>query len=361
MPVSRRQPGHVAPQDYPSSGIFRQVCAFGDDIQRGEPWGEQGLARGVPPSAASSPVPNASNAKPAGRACGLFQLQSAPRLTGRALRAALFAARTDVTPSARRSMAVPWRERPPYLAGSAITPAATAEVAHATLSLSQSEQAISWMQPAQPTKARAIWSVFIGRRTRLSTASREPLDEQRAHGVIVEFSSTVAARNPLHIARCGALESTASDHDSFLSIHSLVADSRDDTSAKQRSERTALRPQAKAPHPSTLQNRHRHAATACRLSAVDASGAALSAAQSQQNEHAKPASTFKMGRRIMAERRRHRRERRRQHRPHARTNANNQIDAQCDEPLRALARALARQAACELFEAQRMRHSSEIH
>jgi len=25
------------------------VCDLGDDIQRGEPWGEQGLARGVPP------------------------------------------------------------------------------------------------------------------------------------------------------------------------------------------------------------------------------------------------------------------------------------------------------------------------
>ncbi len=90
-------------------------------------------------------------------------------------------------------------------------------------------------------------------------------------------------------------------------------------------------------------------------------GAALSAAQSQQNEHAQPASTFKMGRRIMAERRRHRRERRRQHRPHVRTNANNQIDAQCDEHLRAFVRALARQAARELFEARRTRHSAEIH
>lgn len=90
-------------------------------------------------------------------------------------------------------------------------------------------------------------------------------------------------------------------------------------------------------------------------------GAALSAAHSQQNEHAKPASTFNMGRRIMAKRRRHRRERRRQHRPYVRTNANNPIDAQCDEHLRVFVRALARQAARELFEAQRARHSAEIH
>jgi hypothetical protein len=90
-------------------------------------------------------------------------------------------------------------------------------------------------------------------------------------------------------------------------------------------------------------------------------GAALSAAHIHSRTSTKPASTFNMGRRIMAERRRDRRERRRQHRPHVRRNANNQIDARCDEPLRALARALARQAARELFEAQRMRHSSEIH
>jgi hypothetical protein len=90
-------------------------------------------------------------------------------------------------------------------------------------------------------------------------------------------------------------------------------------------------------------------------------GAALSAAHPPENEHAKPASTFNMGRRIMAERRRYRRERRRQHRPYARTNANNQIDAQCDEPLRAFVRALARQAARELFEASVKRQSAEIH
>jgi hypothetical protein len=68
-----------------------------------------------------------------------------------------------------------------------------------------------------------------------------------------------------------------------------------------------------------------------------------------------------MGRRIMAERRRHRRDRWREHRPHARTNANNQIESRGDETLRALVRVLARQAARELFEAQLKRHSSEIH
>jgi hypothetical protein len=56
-------------------------------------------------------------------------------------------------------MTVPWRERPRDLAGAAITPAATEEVAHATLSLSRSEPAISSMRPAQSAKARAICTV----------------------------------------------------------------------------------------------------------------------------------------------------------------------------------------------------------
>jgi hypothetical protein len=97
----------------------------------------------------------------------------------------------------------------------------------------------------------------------LDRAIREPVEGNyrrlhvnllttRADSAIVKFSSTVAARNPLHIARCGALESAASDHDSFLSIHSLVADSRDDTPrGGSDPERTALRRQARAPDPST--------------------------------------------------------------------------------------------------------------
>jgi hypothetical protein len=110
--------------------------------------GGTGSRAGCSPSAASSPVLIAGDAEAAGRAGGLFQLQSAPRLTDRAPRAALFAARTNSTPSARRSMTVPWRERPRDLAAFAITPAATEEVAHATLSLSQSEPANSSMRPA---------------------------------------------------------------------------------------------------------------------------------------------------------------------------------------------------------------------
>jgi hypothetical protein len=207
----------------------------------------------------------------------------------------------------------------------------------------------------------------------LDRAIREPLEGNyrrphvnllttRADSAIVEFSSTVATRNPLHIARCGALESAILGHDSFLSRFTSWSPTRATTRPRRKqSGRTALRPQTRAPDPSTLQISTSSRCTALRLSVVDASGAALSAAHSQQNEHAKPASTFNMGRRIMAERRPHRRERRRQHRPHVRTNANNQSDARWDEHLRAFVRALARQAARELFEAQLARHSAEIH
>ncbi len=194
----------------------------------------------------------------------------------------------------------------------------------------------------------------------MSTA-RANLLTTRGDGTIVEFSSTVAIRSPLHIARCGAHGSAAPGHDSFPSLDSLPGRRH----ARQRPriarpDRTALRPQARAPDPSNFRidivTRARH--VACQSSMHRSR---TQCCHPLQNEHAKPASTFNMGRRIMAERRRHRRERRRQQRPHVYTNANNQIDAQCGEPLRAFVRALARQAARELFAAQRTRHSAEIH
>lgn len=46
-------------------------------------------------------------------------------------------------PSPRPSTAVPWRERPRDLTGSAISPAATEEVAHATLSVPASGSSVS--------------------------------------------------------------------------------------------------------------------------------------------------------------------------------------------------------------------------
>ena len=73
------------------------MCDLGGDLQRGEPWGEQGPARGVPPLLDPVQCSSRADAEAAGRAGGLFQLQSAPRLNDRVLRAALFAARTNST------------------------------------------------------------------------------------------------------------------------------------------------------------------------------------------------------------------------------------------------------------------------
>ncbi len=117
-----------------------------------------------------------------------------------------------------------------------------------------------------------------------------------------------------------------------LSVHSLVADSRDDTSAEQAIGTdcaSALDQSARSVHTTESTSSRCHGPSPVSRRCI---GAALSAAHPLQNEHAKPASTFNMGRRIMAERRRQRRERRQQRRPHARSNPNNQIDAQCDEP-----------------------------
>ena len=115
----------------------------------------------------------------------LFQLQSAPRLTDRALRAALFAARTNSTAPARRSIAEPWRERPRFLTGGAVLAAATAEVAHAT---------------AVPVTAGAD-----GRRTRASGALQEKLLNQELFDEFCqEFTREM---NRLRMARRASLSS----------------------------------------------------------------------------------------------------------------------------------------------------------
>jgi hypothetical protein len=106
--------------------------------------------------------------------------------------------------------------------------------------------------------ARSRRSALLRPRVRaaggLDRAIREPLERNcrrprvnllttRADSAIVEFSSTVATRNPLHIARCGALESAAPGHDSFLSRFTSWSPTRATTRPRsKRSERTALRP-----------------------------------------------------------------------------------------------------------------------
>ena len=142
---------------------------------------------------------------------------------------------------------------------------------------------------------------LTGRRTRLSVrvsrAIRKPLGRNdrrprmnllttRVNGAIVEFSSTVAARNPLHIARCGALESAASDHDSFpLRFTPWSPTAATTRPRNKRPNRTALRPQAKRRSVSgtSLKSSRCHGHTPVSRRCI---GAALSAAHPQQNEHA---------------------------------------------------------------------------
>ena len=79
--------------------------------------------RGVPPSRALLRTNFTANSNTPWRLQMARQLQVALRLADEDRWAALFAARVDSATSARRSMSVPWRERPPFLTGGAVSPA----------------------------------------------------------------------------------------------------------------------------------------------------------------------------------------------------------------------------------------------
>ena len=151
----------------------------------------------------------------ASRADASRQLQSSLGLANCGLRAALFAARTNSIPPARRSMTVPWRERPRDLAGSAIMPAATERsLTPRCLCLSQSRRSPRCDRRSPQGRAQSApflhrpshsivrFAVARSRRSallrpreraadgldrairepsggQLSTASREPLDDAR--------------------------------------------------------------------------------------------------------------------------------------------------------------------------------------
>lgn len=147
------------------------------------------------PCAAASPVLIASDAEAAGRARGCSNCsQRRDLLTEGSGRRSLPPAQSDAI--GERSMAGPWRERPRDLAGSAIMPAATEGVAHATLSLSQPET-ISSMRPVQSAKgARNLHRLFTGRRTRLcgsrSRAQGAPRRSARASARLAALTARSA-------------------------------------------------------------------------------------------------------------------------------------------------------------------------
>jgi hypothetical protein len=129
------------------------------DAQRGTVGGTGVCAR-CSPSRASNSARVTIDVRSHGRTDASFQVPSAVRLNeGHVGRRSLTSAPIRRGPQGC-SIAVPWRERPRDLTGSAISPAATAEVAHATLSLPQPESAISISRPRSPPMCRESASCF---------------------------------------------------------------------------------------------------------------------------------------------------------------------------------------------------------
>ncbi len=186
-------------------------------------------------------------------------------------------------------MSVPWRERPRDLTGCAISPAATAEVAHATLSLSQPKQPTFTAAIGQSANAPESASSFIGRRTRLCgsrsraqgaprcfaracarlaaltarpanlraqlpTASRGPLDDGRQRRYSRILFDGCNSQPPPH-RPMWSIRSAAPGHGFvFVSGFTPWSATRTTTCPRiARSDRTAFRPQARAPDPCTLQ------------------------------------------------------------------------------------------------------------
>ncbi len=118
--------------------------------------------------------------------------------------------------------------------------------------------------------------------------------------------------------------------------------------------RFGLRPGA---DPAVQPRRSRHAGEAIRRQCRCAKSC-TQCARSQARTTAAP--TLRMGRRIMAERRRPRTGRGRRHWTHARANDKGSRGASADASLRAFVRALARQAARECFELELNQQSGTI-
>jgi hypothetical protein len=175
-------------------------------------------------------------------------------------------------------------------------------------------------------------------------------------GVTVGSSSLAVVRSPLRIARCGA----RSNRRSQATVRSPILKPLPDCPfvrrhVRETDNRIGLRlvsGQAQI-QPCTIH----HAATAVRLSEVDASGDALSA---PTHDEQTAASTLGMGRRIMAERRRPRTGRGRRHWARAQARNTAQADNAADASLRAFVRALARQAARECFDRELKQRSPGV-
>jgi hypothetical protein len=178
-------------------------------------------------------------------------------------------------------------------------------------------------------------------------------------GILQTAHRRLLKRNPLHIDRCGA----RSNRRSQATVRSPILKpppglcSCDVTPAKLMAESECASASGQAQIRPRKDFRNHHAATATRLSEVDASGAAPSAPIRYAGT---TTSTLRMGRRIMAERRRRRTGRGRRNCVRARARDIGRSTNGADESLRAFVRALARQAARECFRLELKRQPRSI-
>ena len=118
--------------------MLRSQLSRSEGNRRGNTGGNSPSARGVPPR--GHLVSHESRSIQCAALGNCFrQLQSALRVAERGASGGDLCRPTSATPPARRSIAVPWRERPPFWTAWSAKPAASEVVAHATLSLPQPE------------------------------------------------------------------------------------------------------------------------------------------------------------------------------------------------------------------------------
>ena len=237
---------------------------------------------------------------------------------------------TSATPPARWSIAVPWRERPPFWTAWPAKPAASEVVAHATLYLPQPSPVV--VGRVRSSGGEGVWIrvVHSGGRLEIVRLATRALKALRASSIslrprcarLTALTARAATRpwatidgirkchtqvlddvherrysriifagcdsRPLHIARCGARSNRRSQATVrspllkplprclFVRCHVRETDNRIGL-------RFGPRPGA---DPTVHHTSNHHAATAVRLSEVDASGDALSAPiQHEQQRH----------------------------------------------------------------------------
>lgn len=90
---------------------------------------------------------------------------------------------TKATPLTMRSIAVPWRERPPFWTAWPAKPAASDVVAHATLSLPRPQRVVVGLAHPGGVERVHIHVVIIGRRAAIVRLATRALKALRASSI----------------------------------------------------------------------------------------------------------------------------------------------------------------------------------